>query len=55
MGAIYALPVLRRICIVDTGMRDQSGYDMIVNRLLAMSNDSLVVGSVGTLREYVNK
>ena len=53
MGAVYALPTLRRICIVDTGMRDQSGYDMIVNRLLAMANDSLVVTQVMTLREYV--
>lgn len=55
MGAIYALPTLRRICIVDTGTRDQSGYDMIVNRLLAMSNDTLVVGQVTTLQEYTKK
>lgn len=51
-GSVYALPQLEYICIVDKS-DEQSGYDMIVNRLYALANDKLIVSAVTTLRNHV--
>lgn len=53
-GTVFALPTLRYICIVDKSMNDQSGYDIVVNRLFALKNDSQIVREVSTLQTYVN-
>jgi hypothetical protein len=52
IGKVFALPQLRYICIVDKGMGDQSGYDIVVNRLYALKNDSYVAKRVTTLSQY---
>ena len=50
-GSVYVLPQLEYVCIVDKS-DEQSGYDMIVNRLYALANDKLIVGAVTTLRHH---
>jgi len=50
-GAVHSLPNLQYVCIVDKS-HDQMGYDIIVNRLLALRNDKHVAGSVTTLGRY---
>ena len=47
-GAVYRLPTLSYVCIVDKDHR-QVGYDIIVNRLFALRNDAFISRMVGTL------
>ena len=51
-GGVYALPTLQMICIVDKSS-DQSGFDMIANRLLALRNDSFIAATVHTLKPFL--
>lgn len=53
LGAVYSLPTLTYVCIVDKS-NDQAGYDIVVNRLLALKNDTFVAGSVRTLSRYTD-
>ena len=54
LGGVYSLPNLGYVCIVDKS-NDQMGYDIVVNRLLALKNDSFVAGSVKTLGRYTEE
>jgi hypothetical protein len=53
LGGVYSLPQLTYVCIVDKS-NDQMGYDIVVNRLLALKNDSFIAGSVTTLSRYTD-
>jgi hypothetical protein len=53
LGVVYVLPHLTYVCIVDKS-NDQKGYDIVVNRLLALKNDSFVARNVTTLNRHLN-
>ena len=52
-GAVYSYPAMEYVCIVDKS-RDQSGYDVIAGRLLALRNDLHLVDKINTLAKHVN-
>lgn len=54
LGAVFALPNLQNVCIVDKS-NDQAGYDIVVNRLLALKNDKYISGSITTLSRYTQE
>lgn len=49
-GAVYRLPELGYVCIVDKDHR-QVGYDIVVNRLLALRNDLFIARYINTLKQ----
>lgn len=51
-GAIYSVETGEYVCVVDRSS-DQSGYDVIANRLLAMANDVALVDQIHTLGKFV--
>ena len=53
-AGVYSMPTLTKICIVDKSI-DQNGFDIIVNRILALKNDAYIAESVTTLRPYVGQ
>lgn len=52
-AGVFSMPTLTKICIVDKSI-DQNGYDIIVNRILALKNDIYIAHAVTTLLPYVN-
>jgi hypothetical protein len=52
-GAIYSVETGEYVCVVDRSS-EQSGYDVIANRLLAMANDVALVDQIHTLGKFVN-
>lgn len=53
-GAIYSVETGEYVCVVDRS-NDQSGYDVIANRLLAMANDAALVDQIHTLGKFVHQ
>ena len=46
---VYRLPDMKYICIVDKSPKQQVGVDNLVNRLYALSNDSVLASQIHTI------